>query len=185
MRIAYSGPSSASSRSASHAATAGLAPPVETVTSSGSLNITAGSVKLQFSGSSALLTHTPAVLPVQAHLPVHLGVVRGGDHQPVPLHLAPGVGALLPCQRVEGRDRWPDLAGDDVHLRPAGHQTVDLAGRHLPAAHDQAALALDIEVHRVGTTRRRHQGLAFPASLPAPSEKAATALSVSPSRCRW
>ena len=61
--VSYSGPSSFSKRRRNHEASAGLRPPVDTVTSNAPLRRTDGSVNEQLSGSSAPLTHTPAASP--------------------------------------------------------------------------------------------------------------------------
>ena len=62
-RVSYSGPISSSSRRRRCAASAGLRPPVPTVTTRSPRRITDISVKEQLAGSSALLTQTRAASP--------------------------------------------------------------------------------------------------------------------------
>src|SRR5205814_717457 len=62
-RTSYSGPTSAASRVRSQADSAGLKPPVETVTMTGPRRITDGRVYEHEAGSSAALTQTPAASP--------------------------------------------------------------------------------------------------------------------------
>ena len=78
-----------SKRSRSHAASAGLCPPVANVTSSGPRRTRAGRVNEQCAGSSAALTHTPAASASSNTAPSTAGSPVAVTDQPVARRLAP------------------------------------------------------------------------------------------------
>ena len=155
------------SRSRSHAASAGLCPPVDTVTSSRPAARRAGRVYEQRAGSSAAFTHTPAASPSSNTCLVDRRDRRCRRRRSGSRPTSPGRYGRSSQVTSRARTAVATTSGATTcTIAPAASRPRDLLGGHRAAADHQHPPARDEQVHRVRPGRRRARQLGSVARRP-------------------